>query len=135
MSQRVKVGNFYLDVQAGSSPPDNHPDAGKTLMASKPETPEALEPQPYIFRPNDPFQSGIDRIEAAGRLSSTHKPWVKTAWLYIFVIIPLIFMELFAIAEKSQANSSWKAFAIIHFFMLVYGMLSYSMWLNKTKST
>jgi hypothetical protein len=92
-----------------------------------------LEPQPYIFRPNDPFQSSIDRIEAAGRLSAAHKPWVKTAWLCIFVICPLIFMELFAIAGQSQANSGWEGFAIIHLFMLVYWLLSYSMWLNKTK--
>jgi hypothetical protein len=133
VNQRIKVGNFYFDVPTEARPPDNHPDAGKPLIASKSDTPEPLEPEPHIFRPNDPFQSSIDRIEAAGRLSATHKPWVKTAWLYAFVIGPLVFMELFALALKSEANSGWKGFAIIHFFMLVYGLLSYSVWLDKAK--
>ena len=133
MNQRIKVGNFYLDVPVGERPPDNHPSVGKPLIASKSDTPEPLEAQPHIFRPNDPFQSSVDRIEAAGRLSATHKPWVKTAWLYVFIICPLIFMELFALALKFETDSGWKGFATIHFFMLVYGLLSYSIWLNKAK--
>jgi hypothetical protein len=133
VNQRIKVGNYYLDVPNGDRLPDNHPSVGKPLIASKSDTPEPIEPKPYIFRPNDPFQASIDRIEAAGCLSSTHKPWVKIAWLWVFVFCPLIFMELFALALKSQANSGWKGFAIIHFFMLVYGLLSYSIWLNKAR--
>ncbi len=133
MNQRIKAGDFYLDVPTGGTSLDDHPSVGTPLIATKSDTPEPLEPKPHIYRPNDPFQSSIDRIEAAGSLSTTHKPWVKTAWLYVFVICPLIFMELFALALKFEANSGWIGFAIIHFFILVYGLLSYSIWLNKSK--
>jgi hypothetical protein len=133
MTQRIKAGNFYLDVPTAGTSLDNHPGSAKPLTAEKSDTPEPLEVKQYIFRPNDPFQSSIDRIEAAGNLSTTHKPWVKTAWLYVFVICPLIFMELFALTAKFAANGGWKGYVIVHFFMAVYGVLSYSIWLNKAK--
>lgn len=133
MDQRIKAGNFYLDVRTRGSSLDNHPSAEKPLITEKSDVPEPLEAKPYIYRPNDPFQSSIDRIEAAGSLSATHKPWVKTAWLYIFVICPLVFMELFALALKFNARSGWQGFALMHLVMLSYGLMSYSIWLNKTK--
>ncbi|NHZ84074.1 hypothetical protein F2P44_33155 [Massilia sp. CCM 8695] len=133
MTQRIKVGNFYLDVRTENASLDNLRSAQRPLIAEKTDTPEPLEPEPYIFRPNDPFQSSIDRIEAAGRLSPTHKPWVKTAWLYVFVICPLFFMELFTLALKFQVNGGWKAFAFMHLIMLAYGFVSYSTWLDKTQ--
>jgi hypothetical protein len=133
MSQRIKAGNFYLDIPTDGTSLDNHPGAAKRLTTEKPDTPEPLEPKPYIYRPNDPFQSSIDRIEAIGSLSATHKPWVKKAWLYIFVIFPLISVELYALALKFTANGGWQGFLLMHSIMLAYGLLSYSMWLNKTK--
>jgi hypothetical protein len=133
MTGRIKVGNFYFDIPTEGTSLENHPSAEKPLIAEKSDWPEPLEPKPYIFRPNDPFQSSIDRIEAAGRLSTTHKPWVKKAWLWVFVICPLIFMELFALAQTFAANGGWQGFAFMHLFMLVYGLLSFSVWLNKTK--
>ena len=133
MDQRIKAGKFYLDIPKAGTSLDNHPNAEKPRAASKSDTPEPLEPKPHIYRPNDPFQASIDRIEAAGSLSTTHKPWVKTAWLYVFIICPLIFMELFALALKFETSSGWKGFAIMHFFMLVYGLLSYSIWHKKSK--
>lgn len=66
-------------------------------------------------------------------MSTTHKPWVKTAWLYVFVICPLIFIELFTLALKFNANGGWKGFILMHLIMLYYGLMSYSIWLNKTK--
>lgn len=133
MNQRIKAGNFYLDVPTRGTSLESHPKAEKLLITEKPETPEPLEAKPYIYRPNDPFQSSIDRIEAAGSLSTTHKPWVKTAWLYVFVICPLIFMEMFILALKFNGDGSWRGFALMHLIMLSYGLMSYSLWLNKTK--
>jgi hypothetical protein len=133
VNQRIKAGDFYLEVPTVGTSLDNHPGVEKPRMASKSDTPEPLEPKPHIYRPNDPFQSSIDRIQAAASLSVTHKPWVKTAWLYVFVICPLIFMEMFALATKFDANNSWTGFAFTHAFMLVYGLLAYSIWLNKSK--
>lgn len=133
MNQRIKAGNFYLDVPTATSSLANHPNAEKPLIMEKSDTPEPLEAKPYIYRPNDPFQSSIDRIEAAGSLSATHKPWVKKAWLYVFVICPLIFMELFTLALKFNANGGWKGFVLMHLIIVSYGLMSYSIWLNKTK--
>lgn len=133
MTQRIKAGDFYLEVPTAGTSLENHPGAEKPLNADKSDIPEPLEPKPYIFRPNDPFQSSIDRVEAAGNLAVTHKPWVKTAWLYVFVICPLIFMELFALAIKFQGNAGWRGFLIVHVYMLGYGHLSYSIWRNKAK--
>jgi len=133
MNQRIKAGNFYLEIPTGGTSLDNHPGAEKPLIPEKSDTPEPLESKPYIYRPNDPFQSSIDRIEAAGSLSPTHKPWVKTAWLCIFVICPLIFMELFALALKLNANGGWQSFGLMHLIMIAYGIMSYSIWLNKAK--
>jgi len=133
MNQRIKAGNFYLEIPTGGTSLDNHPGAEKPLIPEKSDTPEPLESKPYIYRPNDPFPSSIDRIEAAGSLSPTHKPWVKTAWLSIFVIFPLIFMELFALALKLNANGGWQSFGLMHLIMFAYGIMSYSIWLNKAK--
>jgi hypothetical protein len=133
MTQRIKAGNFYFDIRTEGTSLENHPSVEKPLVTEKSDWPEPLEPKPYIFRPNDPFQSSIDRIEAAGSLSTTHKPWVKKAWLYVFIVCPLIFMELFTLALTFKANSGWQGFAFMHLIMLVYGLLSYSVWLNKTK--
>lgn len=133
MTQRIKAGNFYLDISTSGTSLDNHPSAEKPLVAEKSDTPEPLEPKPYIYRPNDPFQASIDRIEAAGNLSATHKPWVKKAWLYIFVVCPLIFMELFALGLKVNSDGGWGGFGFMHLTMVVYWLLSYSIWLNKTK--
>lgn len=133
MTQRIKAGNFYLDISIEGTSLDNHPTAEKPLIAEKSDTPEPLEPKLYIYRPNDIFQSSIDRIEAAGSLSTTHKPWVKKAWLCIFVICPLIFMELFTLALMLTANGGWLGFVLMHLIVLAYGVLSYSIWLNKTQ--
>jgi hypothetical protein len=133
MNQRIKAGKFYLDIPTGGTSLDSHPSTEKPLIAEKSDTPEPLESKPYIYRPNDPFQSSIDRIEAAGSLSTTHKPWVKTAWLCIFVIGPLIFMELFALALTLNANGGWQGLGIMQLIILAYGLMSYSIWLNKTK--
>lgn len=133
MTQRIKGGDFYFEIPTKGTSLDNHPNVKKPLITEKSDTPEPLEPKPYIYRPNDPFQSAIDGIEAAGSLSTTHKPWVKRAWLYIFVICPLISMELFAPALKFKGNGEWPGFVLMHLIMLAYGLLSSSMWLNKTK--
>ena len=132
MIQRIKAGNFYLDVSTDGTSLVNHFGEQKKLIAEKPDTPEPLEPQPYIYRPNDPFQSSIDKIVAIGSLAPTHKPWVKKTWLYLFVIFPLIPMELFALSLKFGPNGGWAGFLLMQVHTLAYGIVSYCVWLNKT---
>jgi hypothetical protein len=64
--------------------------------AQKPEEPEKLESPQYVYRPNDPFQSSVDRVVALGNVRST-KPWVKKAFLILFLIFPFSIMEITAI--------------------------------------
>ena len=51
----------------------------------------------------------------------------------MFVICPLVFMELFTLALKFRGNGGWAGFVLMHLIMLAYGLMSSSMWLNKTK--
>jgi Rad3-related DNA helicase len=133
MTQRIKTDHFYLEIQTEGTTLSRQPSAEQPVTAEKSDVPEPLEKKQYIYRPNDPFQSAIDRIEAAGIISVTHKPWIKTAWLYLFVIGPVACMELFALALKFKASGGWPGFAILNVMAVSYGLLSYSIWLNKTK--
>ena len=133
MTQRIKAGDFYLHINTEGTSLENHPGTEKPLIPEKSDTPEPLEPSPYIYHPNDPFRSQIDKIEAAGSLSPTHKPWVKKAWLHVFVIYPLIGMELFALALIFNGSGAWQGFVLVQLFMIAYFLLSCSVWLNKTK--
>lgn len=43
MNQRIKAGDFYLDVPTRGSSLANHPSAEKPLITEKSDTPEPLE--------------------------------------------------------------------------------------------
>jgi hypothetical protein len=97
MSSKLKIGNIVYEVPAGSSASGLALDEPQ-MVASKPETPEPLEEKPYIYRPNDAFQSAVDEARAIASISSEQKPWVIKTWFLLFVIGPLVFGELFALA-------------------------------------
>ena len=97
MSKTIKVGGIDVEV------PDDSPlayGAGNPspaeLQADKPETPEKQETLPWVYRPNDPFQSSVDRVVALGNVHEA-KPWVKKTFLWAFLIIPFSIAEISAI--------------------------------------
>lgn len=97
MPRTIKMGGMDVII------PDDSPlapasAAGSTpqFQADKPEEPEKLESLPYVYRPNDPFQSSVDRVVALGNVQDT-KPWVKKAFLIMFLIFPASLMEITAL--------------------------------------
>lgn len=90
MNERIKVGDGYLEL------PSARP-AFEQLKAEKPEIPEPLEELPYIYRPNDPFQSAVDEARAIASIGPSQKSWVKRAWFVLFVYGPLFYLEVHAL--------------------------------------
>jgi len=99
MPKTMKIGGMDVvlpdDSPLGAAGSD---EVVTRFRAEKPEEPEKLESPQYVYRPNDPFQSNVDRTVALGNVQST-KPWVKKAFLFAFLIFP------FAIAEITAINA------------------------------
>jgi hypothetical protein len=128
--QRIKAGNFYLELPKGSSLPSVHPSAAAPPVAEKSDRPEALEESQYIYRPNDAFQSSVDEARAIASISASHKPWVRKTWFILFVIGPLVYAELFALAliSRGEGVNSWKAFLSANAFIAPVWLLYYALW-------
>ncbi len=88
----INYGNLYVEV------PDDHILARQadpaTHQTEQPAVPAAPELVPHVYQPNDPFQSGIDQVVALSNVSKVNKPWVRKAFLLLFVIIPVGVIEL-----------------------------------------
>jgi len=97
MPKTIKIGGVDVvlpdDSTLASGPGD---ESASRFEAEKPEEPDKLESSNYVYRPNDPFQSSVDRVVALGNVQST-KPWVKKAFLFFFLIFPASIMEITAI--------------------------------------
>ena len=118
VSKTIKVGGIYVEV------PDDSPlasgpvsDSPLPLTAEKPEEPEKLESGQYVYRPNDPFQSSIDRVVVLGNVHSVGKPWVKKAFMFFFVILPFTCVEIAAISAlfNESSNSRLGDFLFVNF--------------------
>lgn len=96
MPKTMKIGGVEVVL------PDDNPleaagnETVTPFQAEKPEEPEKLDSPKYVYRPNDPFQSSVDRVVALGNVQTT-KPWVKKAFLILFLILPFSIMEITAI--------------------------------------
>jgi hypothetical protein len=97
MAKTIRIGGIDVEV------PDDSPLASGAeiyapaqLQADKPEEPEKLETLPYVYRPNDPFQSSVDRVVALRNIQEA-KSWVRKAFLWMFLIIPMSIAEIRAI--------------------------------------
>jgi hypothetical protein len=97
MPRTMKIGGMDViipdDSPLASAPAD---ESTPRFQAEKPDEPEKLESQPYVYRPNDPFQSSVDRVVALGNVQEA-KPWVKKAFLIMFLIFPGSLMETTAV--------------------------------------
>jgi hypothetical protein len=121
MDKRIKVGDVYLQLAQPVS-------VFEKVEASKPETPEALEQQAYIYRPNDPFQSSIDEARAIASIGPSQKPWVKKAWFYLFVIGPLVYTETYVLimAFDGAVTNRLGFFLLANLIILPVWLLYYS---------
>lgn len=135
MNQRIKVGKVYLEIQqAGSAPIDAFP-GRLPIKAEKPEMPEPLEEPQYIYRPSDPFQSPIDEARAIASIGPSHKPWVRKTWFVLFVIGPLVYAELKALAAALRVDETerWSAFLGINALILPLWGIYFAIWRRKVK--
>lgn len=117
-TKAIKVGTVLLEVKTDQKPPVNPYSPNATIKAHKPDEPEELEKPQYIFRPNDPFGIAIDRAEAMTRIGTSDKSWVNWTGFLIFVVIPSIAAEIFAIAVGVRQDSWW-------FFIFLNAVLGY----------
>ena len=97
MPKTIRIGGMDVvipeDSSLGSVPAS---DTASVMLAERPPEPEKLESPQYVYRPNDPFQSSVDRMVALGNVRST-KPWVTKAFLIMFLIFLFSIMEITAI--------------------------------------
>jgi hypothetical protein len=130
---KFKLGGSYIEV------PDDSPFMGEASAKSAPvtraekaEDSEELLSQPYIYQPNDPFRSSVDRIEALGNVKSSEKPWVRKTFFFFFVIFPLFFGELasYAIARSESGSIAWKTFLAMSFITLLACAPYFVIWLR-----
>ncbi|MYN01298.1 hypothetical protein GTP41_04205 [Pseudoduganella sp. DS3] len=132
MSSKIEIGNIVFEVPEGSSASHSRNSGPE---ASKPETPEPLEETPYIYRPNDAFQSAVDEARAIASITSGHKPWVLKTWFVLFVIGPLVYAQLFALA-LAQHKYGWdwmRTVAGANLFILPIWSIYYGIWRRRVK--
>ena len=135
MTQRIKVGNVYVEMPGGG-PQADFLAPSKPLVAEKPETPEPLDETPYIYRPSDPFQSSIDQAHAVASISTEHKPWVRKTWFVMFIVGPLVWAEFVALAVTLNEGfaEGWRAFLVMNLVIFPVWFIYYSIWRRKARS-
>ena len=137
MTQRIKVGKVYLEIPVETTPTLEFPGQPLLVKAEKPEMPEPLEQQDYIYRPNDPFQYAIDEARAIAGIGASHKPWVKKAWFIIFIIGPLLYAALntLAVVLHSETSADWTALTGANFFLLPIWLIYLAIWYRTLRKT
>jgi len=136
MSKKIKVGEVYLSISATTTTAITPAPVTRQITAEKPETPEPLETQPYIYRPNDPFQSGIDEARAISSISHSHKGWVKKTWFLLFVAGPLLLIELRALSlALSPGEDAVQAFLLVNMTLFPPWLCYYLIWRKRMRKT
>jgi len=136
MSEKIKVGEVYLHLSTTTNTAISITPDTRQLTAEKPETPEPLEAQPYIYRPNDPFQAGIDEARAISSISHSHKGWVKKTWFFLFVVGPLLLIELRALSLAiSPGEDAAKTFFLVNLMLFPPWLCYYLIWRKRVRKT
>lgn len=142
MNQNIKIGNVVFMLQNENAPtielgsnelaPKSQP-----VNTERPETPQPLEEPQYIYQPNDPFRSSIDEAHAIASIRASHRPWVKTTWFILFIIGPLVYAELFALATalRDRGTDAWKTFFIVNVVIFPIWLIYFSIWRRKIRRT
>ena len=135
MSKQIKIGNAVFDVPEESSSSITSTGQEKPVQNVKPDTPEPLEEKPYIYRPNDPFQASVDEARAIASISTSHKPWVRKTWFVLFVIGPLVYVELMALAANRDLEGwEWgKSLAFANTIFLPVWLIYFSISKRRVK--
>lgn len=135
MGSKIKIGDVVFEVPEGSSASAPPAEDSPTLQASKPDTPEPLEETPYVYRPNDAFQSVVDEARAIASISSEQKPWVIKTWFILFVLGPLVYGQLFALAlAQHEYGWTWiRTIAGVNLAILPLWSIYYGIWRRKVK--
>lgn len=135
MGSKIKIGDIVFEVPAGSSASAPPAEDSPPPQASKPDTPEPLEETPYVYRPNDAFQSAVDEARAIASISSAQKPWVIKTWFILFVLGPLVYGQLFALA-LAQHEHGWtwaRTIAGVNLAILPLWSIYCGIWRRKVK--
>ncbi len=142
MNQNIKIGNVVFKLQNENAPtielgPNELAPKSQPVNTERPEMPEPLEEPQYIYRPNDAFQSSIDEAHAIASISASHRPWVKTTWFILFVIGPLVYAELFALATalRDSGTDAWKTFFLVNVVISPMWLIYLSIWRRKVRRT
>jgi hypothetical protein len=129
MTKTIKIGGLTVEV------PDDSPlasgpvvESPAALVAEKPDEPEKLATLEHVYRPNDPFQSSVDRVVALGNAHATGKSWVRKTFLVCLVILPFTFIQIAAIGALFNPSSTSRLsdFLFVNFlglFVWVPGLL------------
>jgi hypothetical protein len=135
MNSKIKIGDVIFEVPAGSSAAGQSKGVPPPIQASKPETPEPLEESPYVYRPNDAFQSVVDEARAIASINSGQKSWVIKTWFVLFVLGPLFYAQCFVLAY-AQYRQGWywiRTIATLNLLILPLWSLYYGIWLRRMK--
>ncbi|MBK8338304.1 MAG: hypothetical protein IPL03_17815 [Sterolibacteriaceae bacterium] len=134
MVQRIKVGEVYLELPQGAESSLQLVPTNRVTKAEKPEEPEQLEEQQYIYRPNDPFGASIDEAHAIASIGTSHKPWVKKTWFLIFIVGPLFYGEFFALSQVIfNPTFPWQSFLGANAFIIPLWLIYFSIWRRKVR--
>lgn len=68
-------------------------------------------------------------------INTSHQSWVKKTWFILFVIGPLIYAELFALAliVNGHEVNPWRAFLSSNAVILPMWLVYYTIWRKKLK--
>ena len=140
LNHNVRIGGVLFKLQQEDAPtielgPNELGPESQPVIADKPETPEPLEEPQYIYQPNDPFRSSIDEAHAIASINTSHRPWVRITWFILFVIGPLVYAELFALATalRQTSTEAWKTFVVVNVVAFPAWLLYFSIWRRKVQ--
>lgn len=135
MNSKIRIGDVLFELPVGSSVGGVSPQGDVPPQAGKPEAPESLDETPYIYRPNDPFQSAVDEARAIASISPAQKPWVIKTWFVLFVLGPLFYAQIFALAmaQNKYGWASFKAILTMNLVILPLWTIYYLIWRRRMK--
>jgi len=137
MARTIKMGNFIVEVPDNSSllAPGRSVSPLET-KAERPDVPSEPEPEVYVYQPNDPYRSAIDRVHAIGSLERVDKPWVQRTFFLFFVIVPFVVGELAAVAVALHEEGFMKVklFLLVNFFVLLLCAPYFIIWRRARKA-
>lgn len=139
LDHNVRIGGVLFTLQQEKPTVELGPNElgprPQPVTVDIPATPAPREEPQYIYQPNDPFRSGIDEAHAVASISAAHRPWVRTTWFILFIIGPLVYVELFALATalRETGAEAWKTFFVLNVVLFPTWLIYFSIWRRKVR--